>query len=136
MWGPLQHPSHVEAYQEFHQYRRNPDEDWLPMVRAVQHFQSLPVASKLYAFTAMHWFHVTTSPSYAEAKKHSSISVIWRFREQRCHLAFGSLAGDWVKDRAPEVISEECALSTTVEPFLQRLLASSPSVTEGPKDQW
>jgi hypothetical protein len=126
MWGPLQHPGHVKSYEEFHQYRRNPDEDWLPMARAVQHLQSLPAASKLYAFTAMRWFHVTMSPSYAEAKRHSSVSVIWRLGERRFHLAFGSLAGGWVEDRLPEVICEEPALSTAVEPFIQRLLASSP----------
>jgi hypothetical protein len=134
MWGPLKHPRHVEFYEEFHQGRQSPDQDWMPMVRAVQHLQSLPAASKLYAFTSLWRFHVTTSPTYAECGRHSSVSVIWHFPERRFRLAFGALAGGWVDDRTPERICEESIFPPTVEPFIQRLLASAPSGAKGPNE--
>jgi hypothetical protein len=126
MWASLQHPGHVEFYQKFHAGRPSEQEDWMPMVHAVQHLQSLPVAPTLFAFTSLWRFHVTTAPSYAECDRHSSVTVIWRWPERRFHLAFGALAGGWVDDRPPEQICDESAFASTVEPFIQRLLSSRP----------
>ena len=62
MWGPLQHSRHVQFYEEFHLGRQSPDQDWMPMVRAVLHLQTLDFAPSLFAFTSLWRFHVTTSP--------------------------------------------------------------------------
>jgi hypothetical protein len=121
MWGRLQNPEHVEFYENFHRGRQNPDEDWMPMVRAVQHLQSLEAAPALYAFTSLWRFHITTSPTYAECDHHSSISVIWRHPERCFHLAFGPLAAGWLDDRAPERICDESSFPLEITPFLRRL---------------
>jgi len=126
MWGALQHPRHVEFYEEFHVGRQSDDQDWMPMVRAIQHLQSLPVAPGLYAFTSLWRFHLTTAPTYQECDRHYSVTVIWRWTDRRFHIAFGRLADGWVDDRPPEQICEESDFAVVIEPFIQRLLASSP----------
>ena len=99
------------------------------MVRAVQHLQALAAAPTLFAFTSLTRFHVTTAPSYAECDRHSSLTVIWRFPEQRFHLAFGALANGWLDDRKPEQICTENEFPSRVGPFIQRLLASQSDMT-------
>ena len=126
MWGALQHPRHVEFYEEFHAGRQKHDEDWMPMVRTVQHLQSLAVAPRLYAFTSLWRFHLTTAPTYQECDRHCSVTVIWRWTDRRFHIAFGRLADGWVDDRPPERICEESDFAVVIEPFIRRLLASSP----------
>ncbi|NBR86621.1 MAG: hypothetical protein EB141_07515 [Verrucomicrobia bacterium] len=130
MWAALQHQSHVECYEEYQQHRTSPDQEWMPMVRAVQHLQTLPVAPQLFAFTSLWRFHVTTSPTYRECAQHCSISIIWMWTERRFHIAFGPLANGWLDDRPPEQICAESAFAAVVEPFIQRLLASSPEGEE------
>jgi hypothetical protein len=125
MWGALQHPRHAEWYEEFHAKRQSHDEDWLPMARAVRHFQSLAVAPQLFAFTSLWRFHLTTAPSYHDCDRHCSVTVIWRWPDRVFHIAFGRLADGWVDDRPPEQICDESALPGVIEPFIQRLLASS-----------
>ena len=127
MWGPLQHPRHVEFYEEFHLGRQSPDQDWMPMARAVQHLQSLPFAPALYAFTSLWRFHVTTSPTYQECEKHASVEIVWHWPERRFHIAFGALADGWLDDRPAEQVCDEPAFSSAAQPFLQRLLASASS---------
>jgi hypothetical protein len=126
MWGALQHPSHVEFYEEFHAGRQGEGQDWMPMARAVQHLQLLPVATGLYAFTSLCRFHLTTAPTYPECVRHCSVTVVWRWTDRRFHIAFGRLAEGWVDDRPPERICEESGFAVVIEPFVQRLLASSP----------
>jgi hypothetical protein len=125
MWGALQHPRHVEFYEEFHADRENDEQDWMPMVRAVQHLQSLPVAPRLYAFTSLWRFHLTTAPSYQECDAHCSVTVVWRWTERRYHIAFGRLADGWADDRSPEKICEEAEFPGAIEPFIQRLLGAA-----------
>lgn len=36
MWGALQHPRHIEFYEEFHAGRQDEHQDWMPMVRVVR----------------------------------------------------------------------------------------------------
>ena len=91
------------------------------MVRAVQHLQSLESASALYAFTSLWRFHITTAATYAKCDEHSSVTVVWRFPEQKFHLAFGALAEGWVDDRTPERICDEASFASEIVPFLQRL---------------
>jgi len=126
MWGTLQHLKHVELYEKFHAGRQSNDEDWMPMLRAVQHLQSLPSAPRLHAFTSLWRFHLTTAPSYHDCDKHCSVTIIWRWPERRFYIAFGRLADGWVDDRQPDQICEESAFPIVVEPFIQRLLASPP----------
>ena len=126
MWGALQHPRHVEFYEDFHACRQDDGEDWMPMARAVQHLQSLAVAPRLYAFTSLWRFHLTTAPTYHERDGHCSVTVIWRWTDRRFLLALGRLAAGWVDDRPPEQICEESGFAAVIEPFIQRLLASSP----------
>ena len=103
------------------------------MVRAVQHLQSLAVAPRLYAFTSLWRFHLTTAPTYQERDSHCSVTIIWRFPKRRFHIAFGRLADGWLEDRLPEQICEESAFASAIEPYIQRLLSSSPSAAdEGP----
>src|SRR5512147_1609709 len=99
MWGPLQHPGHVEFFRELHALRQGYHEDWMPMVKAIQHPQSLPVAPRLYAFTSLWRFHVTTSPAYQDCERHCSVTILWRWPDRQFHLAFGRLADGWVDDR-------------------------------------
>jgi len=127
MWEALQHPGHIEFYEEFHACRKSYDEDWMPMVRALRHLQSLPVAPSLYAFTSLYRFHLTTAPTYEDCDRHCSVSVIWRWTDRRFHIAFGRLADGWVNDRPPEQICEESSFALFIEPFVQRLVASQPS---------
>lgn len=126
MWGALQHPRHAEFYESFHAKRQTHDENWLPMARAVRHLQSLAVASRLYAFTSLWRFHLTTAPTYQECDRHCSVTVIWRWPDRVFHIAFGRLADGWVDDRPPEQICDESSFATVVEPFVERLLASRP----------
>jgi len=123
MWGPLCHPRHVEFYKDFH-LRQRPEDDWMPMSRAVQHLRSLPDASKLYAFTSLWRFHVTTSPTFHEHNKHASVEIVWRWNERMFYLAFGSLANGWLDDRSAEVTCDEAGFPSAGDPFLHRLLAS------------
>jgi hypothetical protein len=126
MWGTLRDPKHVEFYKEFQAGRQSENEDWMPMVRAVEHLQSLADAPRLYAFTSLWRFHLTTAQSYQECGRHWSVSVIWRFTDQRFYIAFGRLADGWVEDRPPERICAESDFRQVVEPFIQRLLESRP----------
>jgi len=116
----------VSFYEGFHADRQSYEEDWMPMGRAVQHLQSLPVAPSLYAFTSLWRFHITTAPTYQECDRHCSVSISWRPPERKFYIAFGRLADGWVDDRPPEKICDEPAFPAAVEPFIQRLLASSP----------
>lgn len=131
MWTPLRHPRQVQFYEEFHSGRQKADADWMPMVRAVQHLQSLGVAPYLFAFTSLWRFHLTTAPTYQECGEHCSVTIIWRFTDKRFEIAFGRLAGGWVDDRRPEQICNESAFPVVIEPFIQRLWASFPSVEAG-----
>src|SRR5436190_196108 len=126
MWAALQHPRHVEFYEEFHGGRQKHDEDWMPMVRAVRHLRSLPAAPRLYAFTSLWRFHLTTSPTYQECERHCSVTVLWRWPERVFHIAFGRLADGWLDDRQPEQTCEESGFAVVIEAFIQRLLVSSP----------
>jgi hypothetical protein len=98
------------------------------MVRAVQHLQSLALAPRLYAFTSLARFHLTTAPTYEECHRHCSVTILWRGRDRRFHLAFGRLADGWVEDRRPEQICDESAFPAVVAPFIQRLLAAAPAL--------
>ena len=124
MWGPLENPKHVEFYEQFQTARQSHDEDWMPMVRAVQHLQSLAVAPRLYAVTSLRRFHLTTAPTFQEHEKHSSISIIWQAPQKRFHLAFGDLADGWLDDRPPEQICDEATFLIVIELFVERLLSS------------
>ena len=93
MWAPLQHPGLVEFYEEFHRGRYERDEDWQPMIRAVQYLQSQPYAPRLFAFTSHANFHVTTAPSYQEFPGHRTVGITWRFRDRSFHLSFQSGTG-------------------------------------------
>jgi hypothetical protein len=130
MWAALQHPSHVEFFEKFHAARQKHDEDWMPMVGAVQHMQSLAFAPDLYAFTSRWRFHFTTAPTFGERRSHYSVTIVWRFPERQFHIAFGRLANGWVDDRPPEEICEASGFAVVIEPFVQRLLASRPSQSE------
>jgi hypothetical protein len=120
----------VEFYREFHEGRSSEDEDWMPMVRAVQALQTLPAAPALYAFTSLARFHVTTAPKYAECDKHSSASIIWKFPNRLFELAFAPLANGWADDRSAEVICQESNFFNAVGPFVDRVLASRPPTAE------
>ena len=126
MWGALQHPRHVEFYEEIHAGRQSDEQDWMPMVRAVLLLQSLPAAAGLYAFTSLWRFHLTTAPTYQGCDRHCSVTVIWRWTDRRFHIAFGRLADGWVDDRPSEQICDEPGFAVLIEPFIQRLLASPP----------
>jgi hypothetical protein len=122
MWAPLQNPSHVRFYEELQAERHRPDEDWQPMIQAVRYLQSLPVASSLFAFTSLTRLHVTTSPSYGESRSHSSVCVIWSFQDRHFRLSFDTLAKGWAFDRQPEHICYESSFTSSIEPFIHRLL--------------
>jgi hypothetical protein len=124
MWGALQNPEHVEFYKRWHAGRMSDDQDFMPMVRAVQHLQSLPAASSLYAFTSVLQFHITTAPTFEECERHCSVTIVWQLIDRRFHIAFGWLADGWLEDRPPEQICEESRFAVVIEPFIQRLLAS------------
>lgn len=96
----------------------------MPMVKAIQHLQSLPVAPRLYAFTSLWRFHVTTAPAYQDCERHCSVTILWMLAERQFHLAFGRLADGWVDDRPPETVCDESSFAAGIEPFIQRLLAS------------
>jgi hypothetical protein len=96
------------------------------MARAVQHLQSLAVAPRLYAFTSRWRFHLTTAPTFQERARHCSVSVIWWWPDDHFRIAFGRLKDGWVDDRPPEKICTEAEFPVAIEPFVQRLLASSP----------
>ncbi len=130
MWQTLDHPAPTELYEQLHALRGT--EDWMPMVRAVRHLQSLPVASSFHAFTSLWRFHVTTAPSYQECESHCSVTILWQVAERRFHMAFGRLADGWLDDRPPEQICDESSFASVVEPFLQRLAASKESSSESP----
>ena len=128
MWGALQNPEHVEFYKRWHAGRMSDDQDFMPMVRAVQHLQSLPAASSLYAFTSVLQFHVTTAPTFEECEHHCSVTIVWQLIDRRFYIAFGRLADGWLEDRPPEQICEESRFAVVIEPFIQRLLARECSV--------
>jgi hypothetical protein len=96
------------------------------MARAVQHLQTLPDAAKLYAFTSLWRFHLTTSPTYQECNEHSSVEIVWHWKEGVFHLALGALAKGWLDDRCAEETCDEPSFPSAVVPFLHRLLASAP----------
>ena len=126
MWAALQHPRHVEFYEEFHRGRSQPGEDWQPMVQAVRFLQSLPDAPALFAFTSLVHFQVTTAPSYAECDGHHFVSVTWAFAERLFRLAYHRQS--WiVEGSVPERVCTEAEFSTVVQPLLQRLKGESPN---------
>lgn len=103
----------------------------MPMVRAIQHLQSLAVAPHLFAFTSLWRFHLTTAPTYQEREKHCSVTIIWRGSDRGFDIAFGRLAEGWLEDRKLEEICHESAFPVVIEPFIQRLWASSRSFEPG-----
>src|SRR5580765_6063468 len=134
MWGPLQNPEHVEFYEDFNRRRSAQQEDWMPMVRAVQHLQSLPVASQLFAFTSLWRFYVTTAPSYSEAhahREHRAVSIIWQWPHRHFRLSFSTLTKGWVDDWEPHELSGESSFASSVEPLIRRLVESPPPPPSG-----
>ena len=131
MWGTLKNHGHIEFYEECHRGRQSESEDWMPMVRAIEYLQSGREASKLYAFTSLYQFHLTTAPGYETCDEHCSISIIWRWPERRFHIAFGRLGNGWVNDRVPEIDCDQSSFARSIEPFIVRLLRSSPANTDG-----
>jgi len=96
------------------------------MARAVQYLQAHAVSPRLYAFTSLWRFHLTTAPTFQDRDRHCSVTIIWRSTDKQFHIAFGRLADGWVDDRSPEQICEESGFAVVIEPFIQRLLASAP----------
>ena len=135
MWGTLQHPRHVEFYEEFHANRQSGEEDWMPMVKAVRHLQSLAVAPSLYAFTSLWRFHATTAPAYLECDGHCSVTIVWRYSDRRFHLALDRLDEGWLEDRTPECICAEEEFPLAITPFIERLLASKAPFPPGPSQK-
>jgi hypothetical protein len=88
MWAELTHPRHVEFYREFHEGRLARDEDWMPMVRAVEYLRSQDYAAELFAFTSHAHFQVTTAPSYSEHQAHSCVGISWHFRNRLFGMSF------------------------------------------------
>ena len=91
MWAELKHPRHVEFYREFHESRDEFEEDWMPMVRAVEYLRSQDYAAELFAFTSLAHFRITTAPSYAEQAGHSCVGVTWSSRDRLFGLGFWEL---------------------------------------------
>ena len=100
MWAPLQDAVHVEFYEEFHRGRWKPDEDWQPMVRAVRYLQAQPYAPRLFAFTSLARFYVTTAPTYEQSKGHRTVGVAWSFHDRVFHLSIGEWSGCRSHDRS------------------------------------
>ena len=119
MWAPLQHPGHVEFYEEFHRGRHDSGEDWQPMIRAVQYLQSQPYAPRLFAFTSLAHFHVTTAPSYQEFPGHRTVGITWSFRDRSFHLSFGE---SWTGARSHKHTCEEPDFPSSVDSLINGLL--------------
>lgn len=120
MWAPLQHPRHVEFYEEYHRDRYHPGEDWQPMIRAVRYLQSQSYAPSLFAFTSLAHFQVTTAPNYAERDGHHWVSVTWNFSRRQFGLGYST--------DPPNIFlsCEETAFPAAVDSLIQRLFLQSP----------
>ena len=110
MWAELTHPRHVEFYREFHEDRRERDEDWMPMVRAVEYLRSQDYAAELFAFTSHAHFQVTTAPSYSEQQGHACVGITWHFGNRLFGMGF------WEHDR-PNGDSQKDIIRCTEKEF-------------------
>lgn len=119
MWAALQHPRHVQFYEELQRDRYERGEDWQPMIRAVQYLQAQPYASQLYAFTSLADFHITTAPSYEDFQGHRTVGVTWMFRDRAFRLSLGK---SWSGRRQNERTCEERDFPSNVDSLIQGLL--------------
>jgi hypothetical protein len=126
MWTPLQHPRQVEFYEEAHAGRYDPREGYLPMIRAVRYLQAHRDAPRLFAFTSLSHFHVTTAPTYAECSGHDYVCITWAWADGLFRLAFGSCDSGWADEPAYDTCPEQ-DFPSAVEPLIERLLQSPPT---------
>lgn len=119
MWASLQHPRHVEFYEELQRERCERDEDWQPMIRAVQYLQDQPYAPRLSAFTSHFDFCITTAPEYEDFQDHLTVSIAWMYRKRVFRL---SLAESWSVRRQSERLCEERNFPSSVDSLIQGLL--------------
>ncbi len=122
MWAELKHPGHVAFYERLQHGRYDPAEDWTPMIQAVQYLQAQPYAERLFAFTSLMHFHVTTAESYGVFDRHLTVGITWAVMEQRFRLSIGN---SWTEDREGEVVCEGHEFPWSVEPLMERLLLSA-----------
>ena len=121
MWTELTDPRQIEFYREFHEGRREQDEDWMPMVRAIEYLQSQHYAKDLYAFTSLVHFQVTTARTYQEQAGHSCVGITWNYRRRSFGLTFWAFDrhnGDTQKDI---IICAEDELPSAVDALILRL---------------
>ncbi len=123
MWTPLQHPIQVEFYKKAHAGRYDPMEGYLPMIHAVHYLQSHRDAPRLFAFTSLYHFHVTTAPTFAGCSLHHYVRITWVWTDGLFRLSFGSCDSGWANDPEYDTCTEQ-EFPSAVEPLIQRLLQS------------
>lgn len=119
MWTALQHPRQVEFYEELQRDRCERGENWQPMIRAMRYLQAQPYASRLFAFTSLAQFHVTTAPCYEEFPGHRAVAITCMLRERGFRL---SLVESWSGRRQNECMCEECHFPSSVDSLILGLL--------------
>ena len=125
MWALLEHPRHVEFYEEYHRGRYHSGEDWQPMVRAVRYLQSHSYATSLFAFTSLAHFQVTTAPSHAEREGHHCVGITWHFPRRQFGLGYST---------DPATVFQTCeetAFPAAIDALIQRLLLQPPETQKG-----
>lgn len=120
MWGPLKLPAYPEFYEDMQRNRHNNSEDWAPMIQAVRDIQALPVADKLYAFTSLAHFQITTAPTYQESQSHSFIRFIWDYHALRFRISYGRCKDGWLGLPFTEHVSSD--LMPSLLPLIDRLM--------------
>ncbi len=120
MWGPLKSPAYYEFYEDMQRDRRTNSQDWAPMIQAVRDLQALPMADRLYAFTSLAHFHITTAPTYKESQSHSFIRFVWDYYAHRFRISYGRCKDGWLNLPFSEHVTSD--LMPTLLPLIDRLI--------------
>jgi hypothetical protein len=120
MWGPSKSPAYPEFYEDMQRNRHTSSEDWAPMIQAVRDLQTLPVADRLYAFTSLAHFQITTAPTYEESQSHSFIRFIWDCYAHRFRISYGRCKDGWLDLPFTEHVRSDLMLA--LHPLIDRLI--------------
>jgi hypothetical protein len=93
------------------------------MIRAVRHLQGQQYADRLFAFTSLDHFQVTTAPSYEQLSGHRTVCITWSFRDRTFRLSLGDSLSE---HRSNERTCEERDFPSSVDSLIQGLLLLDP----------
>lgn len=122
MWSELNDPKLLAFYHELQEIRRDNDEDWLPMVRAIEFLQEQNYGIELRAFTSHARFQITTALDHDETDGHAFVGIAWKHQNHSFELSFGEFDRAGRIGQKPLAVCLEEQFPNAINALIFRLL--------------